>query len=222
MRWAFWVEANGKYLNRGYEQEAGWLPRIADVQGRWNFYDGVMLKKKYLAAGALALPFALLLTGCSGSDLLSDKFDESTTRTAKTSQKAVEDGVLPDWVPAGGTDVQLVQRNTGSERIFIMNYEGKLDSEQCKALKTTGQPTDAELAQAYASDSRTKNMKPGELSKTRTLEAEWWPQSAQASTTDLCGRFWVHQADGKLYAFSPDTVTQVQAIEKERAAKDKK
>ncbi|MEF9875241.1 MULTISPECIES: hypothetical protein [Micrococcaceae] len=181
-----------------------------------------MLKKKYLATGALALPFALLLTGCSGSDLFVDKYDESTTRTAKTSEKAVADGVLPDWVPSGGTDVQLVQRNTGAERIFMLNYDGKLDSEQCKALETVGNPTEAELAKAYASDPRTKNLEPDEISATRTLDADWWPADGQSETTDLCGRFWVHQSEGKLYAFAPDMVAQVQAIEKERAAKEGK
>ena len=53
-----------------------------------------MFKKKYLSAGALALPFALLLTGCSASDILVDKYDESTTRTAETSAQAVADGVV--------------------------------------------------------------------------------------------------------------------------------
>ncbi|PJJ45296.1 hypothetical protein ATK23_2559 [Glutamicibacter mysorens] len=176
-----------------------------------------MLKKKYLFAGALALPFALLLTGCSVSDILVDKYDESTTRTAETSEQAVADGLLPDWVPAGGTDVQLVQRNTGAERIFTMKYDGKLDSGQCAALETAGDPSAAELAAAYASDPRTKNFEPDEISDTRTLDADWWPADGQDKTTDLCGRFWVHQADGALYAFAPDTVSTVHAIEKERA-----
>jgi len=177
-----------------------------------------MLKKKYLSAGALALPFALLLTGCSASDLFADKYDESTTRTAETSAQAVADGLLPDWVPAGGTDVQLVQRNTGAERIFTMKYDGKLDSGQCTALKTAGDPTAAELAKAYASDPRTENFEPDEISDTRTLDADWWPADGQDKTTDLCGRFWVHQSDGVLYAFAPDRVSTVHAIEKERAA----
>lgn len=176
-----------------------------------------MLKKKYLFAGALALPFALLLTGCSVSDILVDNLDKSTTRTAETSEQAVADGLLPDWVPAGGTDVQLVQRNTGAERIFTMKYDGKLDSGQCAALETAGDPSAAELAAAYASDPRTKNFEPDEISDTRTLDADWWPADGQDKTTDLCGRFWVHQADGALYAFAPDTVSTVHAIEKERA-----
>lgn len=179
-----------------------------------------MLKKKYIAAGALTVPFALLLSGCSVNDLLADKHDESTTRSADSSSEAVAEGLLPQWVPEGGTNIELVQRNTGSERIFVMDYNGKVDSVQCTALSTVGKPTDAELAKAYASDTRTKNIEPKEISKTRTLEADWWPEDAQASTTDLCGRFWIHQKDGKLYAFAPDLVSQVQAVEKERAAEN--
>ncbi len=203
-------------LSRGYEPAGAGLPRDADATVPAGFYDGIMLKKKYLAAGALALPFALLLTGCSASDLFGDKLDESTTRTAERSKDAVADGLLPTWVPDGGTNIELVQRNTGSERIFVMDYDGGLDSGQCQPLKIVGEPSDAELAQAYASDSRTKNLEPEKMSKTRTLEADWWPEAAQASTTDLCGRFWVHQADGKLYGFAPDTESQVQAILVER------
>ncbi|WP_190264216.1 MULTISPECIES: hypothetical protein [Glutamicibacter] len=177
-----------------------------------------MNKKRYLAVGSLSIISALLLSGCSVSDLLSDKLDESTTRTAESSSKAVADGLLPNWVPEGGTNIELVQRNTGNERIFVMDYEGKLNDGQCTALSKVGDPTDAELAKAYASDPRTKDLAAVEISKTRTLDADWWPDDAQTRTTDLCGRFWVHQADGKLYAFAPDLVVQVQAIEKERAA----
>lgn len=212
------VEDDWGGFSRGYESAVAGLPRYADATAPADFYDGIMLKKKYLATGALALPFALLLTGCSASDLFGDKLDESTTRTAENSKDAVADGLLPKWVPEGGTDIQLVQRNTGSERIFAMDYDGELDSAQCQPLKTVGEPSDAELAQAYASDSRTKNLEPEKMSKTRTLEADWWPEAAQDSTTDLCGRFWVHQADGKLYGFAPDTESQVQAILVERKA----
>ncbi|CBT77497.1 MULTISPECIES: hypothetical protein [Glutamicibacter] len=177
-----------------------------------------MNKNRYLAVGSLSIISALLLSGCSVSDLLSDKLDESTTRTAESSSEAVANGLLPNWVPDGGTNIELVQRNTGNERIFVMDYEGKLSDGQCTTLSQVGDPTDEELARAYASDPRTKDLEAEEISTTRTLDAEWWPDNAQERTTDLCGRFWVHQADGKLYAFAPDLVAQVQAIEKERAA----
>ena len=77
-------------------------------------------------------------------------------------------------------------------------------------------PTAQELAHSYTSDERVKRLDPEELSTTRTLDAEWWREDAQSRTTHLCERFWVHQADGKLYAFSPDTVSQVALIQQER------
>lgn len=181
-----------------------------------------MLKKKHFIAPALAVPFALLMTGCSTSDLFVDKLDESTVRTADSSEKAVADGMVPEWIPAGGTNLQLVQRNTGSERIFVMDYDGKLENAKCFGIETEGKPTDAELAKAYGSDLRTKDAKPEEISKTRTLEADWWPADGLERTTDLCGRFWVHQNDGKLYYFGADSQKQVDGIEAERKAAENK
>jgi len=174
------------------------------------------MKKKYFAAGLIAVPCALLMTGCSTSDLFTDKYDESTTKTAKSSKQAVADGLLPNWVPEGGSNIELVQRNTGSERIFVMDFDGKLPAEKCVPIKKVGQPSEQELTKAYASDSRTAQWKVDEISTQRTLDADWWPADAESRTTDLCGRFWVHQEGGKLYAFAPDSVNTVKAINEER------
>lgn len=159
----------------------------------------------------------MLLTGCDVSEAMSDSSDRSTEKSAKTSEKAVEKGLLPDWVPGGGTDVKLVQRNSGPERIFVVDYAAEIDLPQCIPLEVTGEPTAQELARAYASDSRTKNFDPEEMSTTRTLEAVWWPVGTESKTTDLCSRFWVHQADGHLYAFTPDTKVAVKSVLEERA-----
>lgn len=175
-----------------------------------------MPKKKYVMASLLALPLAAALTGCDVGELMQDKADKSTTRNAATSEQAVKDGILPGWVPSGGSNVQLVQRNSGSERIFVMDYAGKLPGKSCTPVKTPGKPSGKELAAAYATDERVKRMDPEEISATRTLEADWWPDEAQSRTTDLCGRFWVHQSDGKLYAFAPDAVATVEKIQQER------
>lgn len=183
-----------------------------------DFYDGIMMKKKYVAAALMAAPLSLVLSGCSVSDLLVDKYDESTEKTAKTSEEAVSGELLPTWVPKGGTDVKLVQRNTGMERIFVMDYSGEVPGEQCVPIKSTGHPSEAELKKAYASDSRTKDFEAEEISATRTLEADWWPEGAENQTTDLCGRFWVHVADGKLYAFAPDANSTVKSVQQERDA----
>lgn len=178
--------------------------------------------KNYAFAPLLILPFALMLTGCDINAAVSDSSDRSTAKSAKTSEKAVADGLLPQWAPAGGTAVNLVQRDSGAERIFVMDYGNELNSIQCTPVKTIGKPTKDELATAYASDERVKNFTPQEMSTTRTLEADWWPQDAELKSTDLCGRFWVHQDGGKLYAFAPDTNATVDSIMEERAAKGKK
>lgn len=180
-----------------------------------------MRLKKLIVAPLLLLPFTLMLAGCDINAAVSDSLDTSTVKTAKTSEKAVADGLLPRWVPAGGTDVKLVQRNTGAERIFVVDYDKKLSSNQCNPLKTVGKPTKDELAKAYAADDRVKNFAPEDLASTPTLEAEWWSQGAELKTTQLCGRFWVHQENGKTYAFAPDTNATVNSIKEERAAKEK-
>ncbi|MGQ3383106.1 hypothetical protein [Glutamicibacter sp. TV12E] len=177
-----------------------------------------MMKKKYAASALLAAPMALLLSGCSVSDLMVDKYDESTEKSAKTSEEGVSSGLLPAWVPAGGTNVELVQRNTGMERIFAMDFTGDLPAEKCLPIKSAGHPSEAELKKAYASDPRTKDFDAKEISLTRTLEAQWWPQGAEDKTTELCGRFWVHLADGKLYAFAPDSTSTATAVLQERDA----
>lgn len=179
-----------------------------------------MSKKKYLPASVLVLPFLLLLTGCDINGLLADSSEQSTTRSSKTSEEGVADGLLPKWVPKGGTNAELVQRNSGSERIFVMDYAGDLPAKACKPLGTVGEPTKTELANAYASDDRIKSFDPEEISDTRTLEASWWPEGTELRTTHLCERFWVQQSDGKLYAFAPDTIDTVTNVQKEREARN--
>lgn len=181
-----------------------------------------MSSKKYTAfVPLLLLPVAVLLTGCDVGAVASDSSDQATEKSAKTSEKAVEKGLLPDWVPSGGTNVKLVQRNSGPERIFVMDYAAELDVPQCVPLNIPGKPTEQELARAYASDSRTMNIDPDEMSRTRTLEADWWPASTESKTTDFCGRFWVHQEDGRIYAFTPDTKAAVKSVLQERAQREK-
>lgn len=181
-----------------------------------------MSSKKYLASiPLLFVPIAVVLSGCNVGERIADSSDNSTVRSAKTSDEGVKEGMLPSWVPAGGTNVKLVQSDSGPERIFMMDYASDLDMPQCVPLDVIGKPSDDELARVYASDERTKNLDAEEMSKTRTLEADWWPADAELKTTDLCGRFWTHQIDGKLYAFAPDTKEKVQSVLKERAEPEK-
>ncbi len=175
-----------------------------------------MLKKKFFTATALTVPFALMLTGCSVTDLAKDNYDKSASKSASTSEQGVAEGLLPNWVPAGGTEVKLEQRTTGSERLMVMDYSGALPSEQCTPLGSTGAPTAKELSAAYATDQRSKGWEVSDVATSPTLEADWWPQDAHQATTQLCGRWWVHQDGGKLYAFAPDLLSVTTQIEKQR------
>lgn len=181
-----------------------------------------MMKKKYLSMLAVMITSALLLTGCNVADLAQDKYEQSASKSAKTSEDGVASGLLPKWVPAGGTDVKLEQRSTGDERIFTMDYAGDLSSESCKPLKLVGVPSEKELQKGYAADPRTKKLTADNFVTFRTLEADWWPQDAEQRTTTLCGRWWVHQDAGKLYAFAPDNSSVANAIVAERAETAKK
>lgn len=178
-----------------------------------------------MAAAALAT--ALLLSGCSADGGLKNPlspeevdldgvYNDSAHKQAATSEEGVESGLLPSWVPAGGTHVQLQQRSTGHERIFVMDYAGNLPAD-CKSIGAPGSPTDKELATAYKSDQRTSDMDPTDIVDFRTLEADWWPDNAEDRTTDLCGRWWVHQDGGKLYAFAPDVAGVANKVMEERS-----
>lgn len=178
-------------------------------------------RKTILAAGASALLLSsLALTGCStiGSlnDSMQDKVDRFTERTVDTSEQAIKDDLVPTWAPTGATNVKVMQRDSGPERLISMDYTGKLTSQACKPIKNPGHPSEQELAAAFASDPRTKAFNPKDMSTTRTLEADWWPADTENKATELCGRFWVSADAGKLYAFSPDTTSMVEAVQRER------
>lgn len=179
-------------------------------------------KKRMAFVPLILVPLVSLLTGCNVSGVAADNPDQFTERTASTSQEAVEDGILPSWVPKDATNVKLIQRNSGPERIFVMDLAEKFTATQCSPIDTVGKPTAKELAAAYASDERTKSYNPADMAQERTLQADWWPEGTEAKTTDLCGRFWVHEADGKLFAFTPDTKEKVADVLEERAAKAKR
>lgn len=177
-----------------------------------------MRKNKICTTVALAVPLVLSLTGCSMFSAFDNRYEASASKSAKTSEEGIASGLLPEWVPSGGTNIELEQRSTGHERIFVMDYTGELPEDQCTALGTVGKPTSAELAQTYAGDPRTENMDPDELVTYRTLDAEWWPGATEQNTTHLCGRWWVNLDQDKLYAFAPDVSSVAEAILKERAA----
>lgn len=180
-----------------------------------------MMKKKYLAFTALAIPASLLLAGCSVGDLSGETYDKAESKSAATSEDGVKSGLLADWVPAGGRDVKLEQRTTGAERIFVMDYDGPLPRQECLSLSIVGEPNESELAKAYAADRRTRDLQVSEVATVRTLDADWWPNDAEKQTTDLCGRWWVHESQGKLYGFAPDQQQIAESVLRERSRNDR-
>lgn len=54
-----------------------------------------MMKKKYLAFTALAIPASLLLAGCSVGDLSGETYDKAESKSAATSEDGVKSGLSP-------------------------------------------------------------------------------------------------------------------------------
>ncbi|MEU3333148.1 hypothetical protein ACF046_14905 [Glutamicibacter creatinolyticus] len=75
--------------------------------------------------------------------------------------------------------------------------------------------------QAYAADRRTRDLQVSEVATVRTLDADWWPKDAEKQTTDLCGRWWVHESQGKLYGFAPDQQQIAESVLRERSRNDR-
>lgn len=164
---------------------------------------------------ALAAVLPLALSACGALDL-TDSYDDAASKSAATSEEGKADGLLAAWVPDGGTGVEVEQRSTGHERLMTMAYDGALP-DTCTAIATTGSPTDAELEAAYGSDDRMKDVDPADLDTEPTLTADWWPAGRESETTHLCGRWWVSQEDGTLYAFAPDALQISDKVRAEQA-----
>jgi|GEM_PF-5909042 len=54
------------------------------------------------------------MAACGINAVIADNAEQSTTRSAKTSDEGTDKGNLPIWVPEGGTNVELVQRSSVS------------------------------------------------------------------------------------------------------------
>jgi len=172
--------------------------------------------RRVLPLLALAAVLPLALSACGSFDL-NDKYDDAASKTAPTSEEGKADGLLAGWVPDGGTDVKVEQRSTGHERLLTMAYDGALP-DTCTAIAAAGEPTDAELEASYATDNRVKDIDLADLDTKPTLTADWWPAGQEAKTTHLCGRWWVSQEDGNLYAFAPDALQISDKVRSEQAS----
>ncbi|WP_420113296.1 hypothetical protein [Pseudactinotalea sp.] len=142
-----------------------------------------------------------LLTGCGLGEALND--GDTKERHADTGAEGKESGLLADWIPDDASDVSVMQRTTGSERLLTFTFEGDLPPE-CVAIATPGEPTDDELEASYATDPRTADTPLSRWSRTPTLEADWWPEGQLAETTHLCGRWWVSNDEDTVYGFGAE------------------
>src|SRR5699024_1984472 len=124
-------------------------------------------------------------------------------RTAKTGAEGKADELLASWVPDEATEIEVVQRTTGDERLLTARYDGDLPS-TCIAIAEVGAPSEQELTESYATDPRMGDLEVDEVETAPLLDAEWWEVGLENNTTHLCGRWWVSQDEGTLYAFAPE------------------
>ncbi|WP_175009406.1 hypothetical protein [Cellulosimicrobium sp. TH-20] len=158
---------------------------------------------------ALAVPATLLLGACGVVP------SEVVEKKASDGASGKESGLLADWVPDEATDVVVLQRATGAERLLVASYDGDLSGE-CRPVAEEGAPSREELVAAYRSDERTQRVPVDKMAEVRTLEADWWPDDQEARTTMLCGRWWVSQEGGTIFAFTPDLATAVDGAARNR------
>lgn len=149
---------------------------------------------------------ALALGGCSAAEDISEGLDPSDSKEHQVASGAEgkEAELLADWVPDDASDVYIMQRTTGSERLLTFEYSGDVP-EECLPIETTGDPTEEALEEAYATDARTADDAVDTWSTVPTLEADWWPEGQEAQTTHLCGRWWVSQDGGTFYGFGAES-----------------
>ena len=162
----------------------------------------------------------LAMTGCSALGIES-KYDKTSSHEFATGTEGKEKDVVPAWVPDQATELKEIQRTTGNERILRMKYAGSLP-ESCIALDTAGKPTTEELASGLKTE---QGIKPDGIAEvvakqyqTPLLSAEWWPTGKENQSTHLCGKWWVSQESGVLYAFSPETQNIAEPVLAEQAA----
>ena len=162
----------------------------------------------------------LAMTGCSALGI-ETKYDKTSSYEFATGTEGKEKDVVPAWVPDQATELKEVQRTTGNERILRMKYAGALP-ETCLALGTAGKPTAEELASGLKTE---QGVKPGDIDdvvakqyQTPLLSADWWPTGQENQSTHLCGKWWVSQKSGVLYAFSPEQQSIAEPVLAEQAA----
>lgn len=162
----------------------------------------------------------LVLTGCSALGIES-KYDKTSSHEFATGAAGKEKDVVPAWIPDQATELKEVQRTTGNERILRMKYAGPLPG-SCLALDTAGKPTTEELSAGLQTEQGIKRDDIADVVATQyqtpLLSAEWWPTGKEDQSTHLCGKWWVSQKAGVLYAFSPERRNIAEPVLAEQAA----
>ncbi|GAA1723768.1 hypothetical protein GCM10009809_19480 [Isoptericola hypogeus] len=155
--------------------------------------------RRYRALGALALAagVAVTTTACAGiSEALSERnagHTKAFTYDSGRSGKNAE--VLPAWVPDDAADVRGVFRTTGDEVILLMDADVADLPVTCQAVDDAHP-----LATAPARD----GVKAEDVRDASTLKAGWWTAGQEQDATFVCDGWWVGEADGALFAFTPE------------------
>ena len=112
-----------------------------------------------------------------------------------TAAEGLSDGILADWAPASATDIHIVQRTTGEERIVTMTAD--IDD-----LPNSCVPVSAE--HPLEPRPERENSDPANYRTASTIKAEWWTSGQEQEATMTCGKWWIGQDDDQLWAFTPE------------------
>lgn len=152
--------------------------------------------KKTLTIVALAAVSAISLSACvPGAS--SSQYDKSETKTFSSGKAGKAEQALPSWVPDEATDVRLLFRTTGAERIVAMKNAATLPG-TCSAVPAGQKPVSSEDPDSRWPASELSN---GPAS----LSADWWPNGTEQKATSVCGRWWVTVDGDTTYAYAPET-----------------
>lgn len=159
---------------------------------------------KTLAIIALAAVTAISLSACSAAA----QFDKRETKTFSSGATGKAEQALPSWVPDGATDIKLMFRTTGAERILTMK-NGTLLPTTCTAVPAGQKPV--------SGDDPDNRYPAKELSNgPATLSADWWPNGTEQKAASVCGRWWVTVDGDKTYAYAPEATNILEQMNKEK------
>ena len=154
-----------------------------------------------VALGGLA---ALTLSACGSIAEGLEERDAGHTKTFafETGKEGKDEKVVPTWVPDDAAKVRGIFRTTGDER--LVTFQGSLDGLPADCTAVVRRPGVLCLeADQVADDYRTDS----------TLRASWWPAGQEATSTVMCGKWWISAEGEDVYAFTPE-MTRVE-IEKQ-------